>query len=854
MSVEWKWVENVFTTLPGCDDDFFQRAWKQAKLRYDGQAYLVDSVDLQSARLVAASVRKRQNLYLVYPDFANHRPALTFATALLREWIDSLKFGSDRRPILYFGSTIGIREQLALVWFQNINLATVFPQQHHGRHGMVGASHLGTKGSNLPLVITIYAPADPAPIIEKYKPRWIAVDCGNEGKLTWLRSLLDFAVQRRIPVIAWGQNPFSSCVADFATKAGRVFVWPARVFSPARERSQETLQANLAGNDAIRLQPLVMAGINVEQISQVLHKAAMVLARTGNRNVGQLGIDALRVHWRLLRALEQLSVPLDLYESEVLGFWGLQSFAWLREGCKRFRQACEGSDKALAGDLELTDALLDEVFDILRNADSPLWSALVNLCLEEPPEGEARIITFFSHARRQLFSLAMLAHYNFTEDDLRELRVWITSLPELQQWICQAGLTHQEGINKDGPYLANEIMCWCPLLVGLPSPQLTAKLQPALIHALVGILLYPHQVSTLMHRSKDWSKLLGADLTNMAGVLNQLTGRSSPDVILPSSPRLVMIEPETIEVRSGKHIQQLPKEQFLRFGDPITEVTRLLGDDESAEGDEPILSPAQEVATAWTQKNELVWCESVVEISCEQGWKARFTADDTINVVIRGAAGTITEERYVRALKPGDQVVLIHGQRRQSLYDLIISRVHRHSAIELHLALIRRWQQDFKAAYQRWTFEKPGVRDLNGLLQYLRARGSNLSTSLALSFWLQGETLCPQDPEDLRRVAEVLNMEFVRAHHKRIYRAAERIRGLHRGLANRLNHWLAHYATGLADGHEGIDTDDLIDKELGLSFEDFRNSLLVLRVEAVRTIPGPCLRSDLGLIERSDQP
>lgn len=106
--------------------------------------------------------------------------------------------------------------------------------------------------------------------------------------------------------------------------------------------------------------------------------------------------------------------------------------------------------------------------------------------------------------------------------------------------------------------------------------------------------------------------------------------------------------------------------------------------------------------------------------------------------------------------------------------------------------------------------------------------------------------MCPLDPEDLRRVAEVLDMGFVRKHYKYIEQAASRLRGLHRGLSIKLNHWLQQYAAGTTQKGES----DLIDAELGLTFGDVKNSLLFLRIISIENISGSFLISNLGRAER----
>jgi hypothetical protein len=106
--------------------------------------------------------------------------------------------------------------------------------------------------------------------------------------------------------------------------------------------------------------------------------------------------------------------------------------------------------------------------------------------------------------------------------------------------------------------------------------------------------------------------------------------------------------------------------------------------------------------------------------------------------------------------------------------------------------------------------------------------------------------LCPRDPQDLIRVAEVLNMTFVKQFHKFIIQAANRLRGLHRSLSLKLNHWLTEHATGGVYKND----DDLIDSELGLTFGDVRRSLLVLRVIEIRNVAGPFLRGSLGKAQK----
>ena len=291
--------------------------------------------------------------------------------------------------------------------------------------------------------------------------------------------------------------------------------------------------------------------------------------------------------------------------------------------------------------------------------------------------------------------------------------------------------------------------------------------------------------------------------------------------------------------------------------DPVKEVARLLQVDQGLDDEEGAVTDLAEpiAAAAAPEEPTSLWCDEAIEICFDQGLSAKFPPEDQINVILSTPTGTKVEARFVRALKPNDRVLFIDGQPRQSLYDLVISRVHRHPAIELHLALITRWQQDLKMGYDRWRkkavsdlveLKETRTRDLSGLLQRLHGQDSRITCELTLTFWLNGTTLCPIDLEDMRRVADILGLAFVQQNYRKIDQAASRLRGLHRGLSNRLNRWLESEAAKFS----GHDEDDLIDTELGLRFGDIRTSLRILQVRSIQKVKGPFLRENLGKLSK----
>lgn len=878
----WGWLTQAFSNLPRSRDPFFRRLWGEGLLRFNQPGQIPDGLDEWSARLVCAALERRQQLFIVLPDFQPRRPALLFATGLIMCALDHLRIieatlqareeGNNREQedttmaqpipdcrVLYFGSTVGIRQQLGQIEVQGrmrmqLNLADVFHEEATIRRRPAQTRVIGRRGRratvdvpeiHLPRVLCVYAPADPVAILQQHQANWIAVDCGDEAELRWLLPLLQHAVAQGIPLIAWGQNPLSECVAEFA-QVGSIFQWAVPRTQPSAPAYQLKNAPEQAFHPGVttRLQPVVLEGGVVDDLVPSLREAGRVLARGTQRSPGPLGKDTLRIYWGYLRSLEALSVPYSLYEIEAPRLWGLKSFAQWQAVCGRFRAAGLRAYPDLFTVLDEAHAHVEAALECLRTAEPPLWSVLVALCTEDAPTGAGRLIVFPSAARRKLFALALLARRNLSEEDLHAHRVWLLSLEELRRAVRWHTLAREDD-EEFVPFNIDPALRWHPVLVGLPSPFLKPKLLPALSQDAVDVLIYPHQAAALTRRVDDLAQCLSPEISRMAVVLSRMSEMAMPEEWPEIPPRL------HVDVSAGSVVQSDPVKTrqnvgpLLQLEDPVGEVARLLEvDEETVEDDITAVAASDDPVELAGTEDLLPWCESAVKIEFDQGWQAHFAPDETINVVVATPSGHQIDERYVRSLHPGDRVIVIYGQQRQNLYDLIISRVHRHPAIELHLALIRRWQDDLSGAYYRWR--QHGVRNVEELLRQMRSRGSALISPLTLRQWLSGETLCPQGEQDLQRLAEVLDLGFVRQYHRRIYQAANRLRGLHRGLAHRLNSWLEQQAAGLVTGSD----DDLIDSELGLTFGDFRSSLLILRVAAVQSVAGPFMRSSLGKLRR----
>jgi hypothetical protein len=492
--------------------------------------------------------------------------------------------------------------------------------------------------------------------------------------------------------------------------------------------------------------------------------------------------------------------------------------------------------------------LLDEAAENMRDSQ-PLWQALCGAALEDTSTDEAHLIVFPTTTRKRLFTYALLAYSNITEDEIRDdFRTWCVSLDDLKRIIQWGEMNLKEHPFPDMPLNASHRLS----LVGIPGRLLSPRILPAIRYPRVETLLYPHQLPSLRTRTAEWSDRMSFERQVNVSALERLAPLHPASNMVASPKPISIAAPSAIEIETLAHkpsTRLKPDNPVFAPFDDIEELTKILETQETEDSvNEPTLSPVSgDPATPAGEGRE--WTDTALELTAAEGFRVLFAPDEIVQFVATSrAGGYIIDERYVRSLREGDRVVVIHGQRRQNLYDLIISRIHQLPAIQLHLALIDRWQEELQVTFRRWATQLPAGRGhpLEALLAAIREKGSSISCTLSVINWLTGVVRCPRDPKDMRRLAEVLEMKFVLLHSRKIHEAGLRLSSIHRGLSRRLNHWLANAAQGVTDQ----DDETPIDDRLGLKFGDFRNSLQFLRLTSIKTVDGPFLRSELGIVER----
>jgi hypothetical protein len=678
-------------------------------------------------------------------------------------------------------------------------------------------------------------------LLETVRPAFVAVDLADAPNAAWLSDLLIGAHQRNIPVVAWSTNPLSEAVAHFA-KTGRLVKFPTCRSYGAYDcfGSEETSELLFQPFITTTVRPLIVAYDAARDHNENLKLAIECLRSVGTASQSSLVQSAARLHWRLLRAIENLAVPFSFYEAESTHIWGLRPAATLIETCRHFQSSVRNVDPSAATQLERATNYLDEVISFVSKNEPPLWAALTDLICSERPLGQARIIVFPSQSRKEMFLLALLAKLNLTPGDLEVQRIWVTTLSELQLLAENPEKLAQEAFALSIP----EGLELVPILVGLPTMDQVPRLLPFFFSEDAEILVHDYQRNWLRPSIRRWNEGLSPNFEGIANAIDVLTRRPILSHALPTVSDRVTLS-DAIVLSLGARAGETPPESKALWDTPglEDELGYLLGDDrEDLEASQSDVVESEENAAS----SDGLIVETAYEITFSGGWRGLFANNQQINFI--SPTTRKVEERFVRAIRLGDTALIIPSQPRQSLYSLIISRVHQHPSIELHLALLRRWREELQSGYQRWAANHRN--DPTGaLLRELRAAGSTITSPLAVYFWLNGATLCPSDTDDVLRVAETLNLPFVRSRYRQIANAASRIRGLHRGLSNRLNRWLNDRARSAGDSHDA----EVIDPTLGLTFGDLRSSLIVADVLSIREVPGPFLRDTLGYIQRATE-
>ena len=822
----WQSIYAVLNQFESSRDTFFRQVWGNKRLWFEGDAIYIDEVDIHSAQLACSAQSQQKPVLIVLPDELPHRIPVLFATLLLRQAFDNVNSNGDPQYVVYFGLMASIRDHLSKTYCGEFCLKEIFNQIDLKK----------TFGSNLPrhdfqnslpYVIFSNMPTDPGNILDTYLPVWCFIDLGNGERLSWFPSCLAMLQQKRTPVIACVQNPLSDAIQRCEQAGWQVFRWPY-------------FMHNKTLNEGVSVQPLVLQGETVESHAEQYQHVYKNLYALSKKAKGKFASDSLRVVRQYASSLEQLNVPYKFYESESQRFYGIYSLSDSQKTAQHFVEVLQNDNTPLGVSLYTACETLNQIHQQLQSMeDPPLWQTLCNFCVPELEEDSVRLLVFPSEARKTLFALALLAYHNFSTEDLASINVWLVSLRRLNQWQRMREYRHLLG-EADGSNMPPIEKLWHPVLVGVPYRD--TKYSALLRCGLLDVLVYQHQTKALQYTINQWNKAIDNEhpcnikaLSVLNSGIQQLSVRDNNC----TAQRVVITTPRQWVVEESEEVILPEAKELFRIPNRVDEIAWLMHAGDNVPTEEQILLDQTSEKTQITTYNAIT-TDRITHIIFHEGFHVRFPQNATVQLVLKTDTGRYLDERSVRSVRVNDVVMFIHGQNRQNLYELIMSRVHTHPSIALYVNLIQKWQEEIAEGA---SISNLGPKEI---LNRMQQHGSQLQTPQAIQFWIDGQVLSPNDPSDLQRVAEILKMSFTQQYYQEITRAATRLRGIHITLSRRLNQWLQQDAVATSPDQ----IDDFIDPKLGITFNDFHDALQLLTVKEMKQENGIFLISDLGQLSK----
>jgi hypothetical protein len=184
----------------------------------------------------------------------------------------------------------------------------------------------------------------------------------------------------------------------------------------------------------------------------------------------------------------------------------------------------------------------------------------------------------------------------------------------------------------------------------------------------------------------------------------------------------------------------------------------------------------------------------------------------------------------VSDLRVGDELVFLDGDAHKDLVAKVLEVAGDVPRLMRPAAWVARWRTALLRARARFgTYEALGCA--------MRARGCGVQTQ-TVRLWVVGVTIGPDDPDDIRRLGEVLGDDLLARRYADIYHAIRELRGAHVRLGRRLARMARHVGPAARAGR--VADDELIDERSGLTAADFEDAVevvTVVRLEPAGTVP-----------------
>jgi hypothetical protein len=181
------------------------------------------------------------------------------------------------------------------------------------------------------------------------------------------------------------------------------------------------------------------------------------------------------------------------------------------------------------------------------------------------------------------------------------------------------------------------------------------------------------------------------------------------------------------------------------------------------------------------------------------------------------------------SLEPGDRLIVVAPEAREFIASRVLSARRDEERDTPANRMIRRWQQELATGIDRLGLSHADV------LRRIRELGSRRATSGVIRQWAAGEVLGPLDPQDIRRVGEVVGSEWLKENWRSVGAALFAVRNGHRVLGRRITQIIQKAALG---EHEVSTKDKDFLALLGITMGRLQDAVSVLTVEQVSSDAG----------------
>lgn len=745
------------------------------------RAFQPSGFDTAVLQLSDAAIRRLVPTGILLPVGGLRAAAVLAAAVLVRHVAET---GSPTAKVALVSKQLSLRPFYRALHIVDICLSDFYPLEiilQDGRCSRVGQQRpgYGGYGGRLRMSVNI---GRLAALRDRHQGIIIEAGTGAPGEV----SKLIRARAREIPLIYLTANPFDP-VLDELEGSGAVWAWTPEEIG--RLAGDEDLGSAICADVEVLRNAAttvfhVIGPDSQDGLDEVLPRLWDDLKELQHHG-GSLAPRQLRWGWAVAAGLSQLAVPVHYFDRQARSAWRTATVGDAAERAAAFARNAASEDR------EFWDVFAEDLRDAVEAARvSVKPKALADWVTERDGAGSGLVVV------RNRAAVAAVV-------DFLDERPGIPL-----RWRDSIRITTFEDLQRGREP-------WCPEATLLSGPVPWSR---------SGLIAMPaaRELVTLTHGPWETGRAV-RQIAAVARRLGQLAGGGTRDAavlrLYGESPQdstpTVEVRPEI--VHTSTEAPRTPPAAREPVWNPfdVRIAQNILGEDDI---DEPDHSGSEETGRAGSVE------ALVVTFNDGTGF---FDADLRVSRIREGDESEVA----VKSLRPGDRVVLVDRGARTDLFHLVTSKLEELPEFIGVVSLVREWQARAARAQEprgggsvvevgSLTLVTVPVRlTYQQILEEMRRLGSSITTPAAISHWVHGRVHGPADPEDIRRLGQVIGDEVLVNRWQAMARALKTMRGHRRRVARMLARALE--AASLDD----LEGQGYFDRRLGIHLSELAEAV-----------------------------